>query len=85
MIQYLIIYFKKEASNVDKPLAISNMNKLMNQNIIENKKTQQGLDYFHLVKLSDTGNILNNFVNITPVETIIMKILQPLYPHAGEN
>ena len=38
----------------------------MNQNLIENKKTRQGLDSFHLVRLSDTGNTLNNFVNITP-------------------
>ena len=58
----------------------------MNQNIIENKKTGQGLDYFHLVQLSDIGNILNNFVNITPpVQTSITKILQPIHPQAVEN
>ena len=52
----------------------------MNQNLIENKKTRQGLDSFHLVKLSDTGNNLNNFVNITPpVETSTTEILQPLH------
>ena len=36
----------------------------MNQNLMENKKTRQGLDSFHLVKLPDAGNILKNFVNI---------------------
>ena len=34
----------------------------MNHNLIENKKTRQGPDSFHLVKLSNVGNILN----ITP-------------------
>ena len=38
----------------------------MNQNLIGNKKTRQGLDSFLLIKLSDAGNSLNNFVNITP-------------------
>ena len=71
---------------MDKRLLISITNKLMNQNIIENKKTRQGLNYFHLVKLSDTGNILTNFVTIIlPVETSTTKILQPLHPQAVEN
>ena len=57
-----ILYYiiKTEASDVDKPLIISITNELMNQNLIEIKKTRQGLDSFHLVKLSDTENILNN-------------------------
>ena len=83
ILDYII---KTEASNVDKPLIISITNELMNQNLIENKKTRQGLDSFNLVKLSDTGNILNNFVNITPpVETSTTEILQPLHPQAVEN
>ena len=57
---------KTEASNVDRFLIISVTNELVNQNLIENKKAQQGLDSFHLVNLSDAGNILINFVNITP-------------------
>ena len=58
----------------------------MNQNIIENKKTGQSLNYCHLVKLSGTGNILNNFVNIKPpVQTSTTKILQPLHHQAVEN
>ena len=57
---------KTEASNVDRFLIISVTNKLINQNLIENKKAQQGLDSFQLVNLSDAGNILINFVNITP-------------------
>ena len=58
----------------------------MNQNVVENKRTWQGLNYFHLVKLSDTGNILNNFVNITPpVEISTTKILQPLHSQAIKN
>ena len=54
ILDYII---KTEASNVDKPLIISITNELINQNLIENKKTRQGLDSLHLVKLSDTGNI----------------------------
>ena len=62
------------------------MNELMNQNLIENKKTWKGLDSFHLVKLSDTGNILNNLVNIIPpVDTSSTEIFQPLHPKAVEN
>ena len=63
ILDYII---KTEASNVDKPLIISITNELINQNLIENKKTRQGLNSLHLVKLSDEGNILNNFVDITP-------------------
>ena len=63
ILDYII---KTEASNVDKPLIISIINELINQSLIENKKTRQGLDSFHFVKLSDAGNILNNFVDITP-------------------
>ena len=63
ILDYII---KTEASNVDKPLIISITNELINQNLVENKKTRQGLDSLHLVKLSDTGNIINNFVDITP-------------------
>ena len=63
ILDYII---KTEASNVDKPLIISITNELINQSLIENKKTRQGLDSFHFVKLSDAGNILNNFVDITP-------------------
>ena len=78
ILDYII---KTEASNVDKPLVISVTNELMNQNLIENKKNRQGLDFFHLVKLSDTGNIFNNFVNITPlVETNTTEVLQPYIP-----
>ena len=74
------------ASNVGKPLIISITNELMNQNLIENKKTRQGLDSFHLVKLLYTANTLNNFVNITPpVETSATEILQPVHPLAVEN
>ena len=83
IIDYII---KTEASNVDKPLLISITNELINQNLIENKKTRQGLDSFHLVKLSDAGNILNNFVNSTPpLGTSTTDILQPLHPKAVEN
>ena len=63
ILDYII---KTEASNVDKPLIISITNKLINQNLIENKKTREGLDSLHLVELSDEGNILNNFVDIPP-------------------
>ena len=83
IIDYII---KTEASNVDKPLLISITNELINQNLIENKKTRQGLDSFYLVKLSDAGNILNNFVNSTPpLGTSTTDILQPLHPKAVEN
>ena len=83
ILDYII---KTEASNVDKPLLISITNELINQNLIENKKTRQSLDSFHLVKLSDAGNILNNFVNITPpLGTSTTEILQPLHPKAVEN
>ena len=83
IIDYII---KTEASNVDKPLLVSITNELINQNLIENKKTRQGLDSFHLVKLSDAGNILNNFVNSTPpLGTSTTDILQPLHPKAVEN
>ena len=79
ILDYII---KKEASNADKPPIISITNKLMNQNLTENKKTLQGLDSFHL----DTGNILNNFVNITsPVYTSTTEILLPLHPQAVES
>ena len=58
----------------------------MNQNLIENKKTRQGLDSFHLVKLSDTEYILYNFVNISPpLDTSTTEVLQPLHPQAVEN
>ena len=50
ILDYII---KTEASNV----IISITNELINQNLIKNKKTRQGLDSLHLVKLSDTGNI----------------------------
>ena len=77
---------KTEASNVDKPLIVSITNELINQNVIENKKTRQGLDSLHLVKLTDAGNILNNFVDIVPpFDTSTMKVLQPLHPEAVEN
>ena len=83
ILDYII---ETEASNIDKPLIISITNELMNQNLIENKKTRQGLDSFHLVKLWYTANTLNNFVNITPpVETSTTEILQPLHPQAVEN
>ena len=59
ILDYII---KTEASNV----IISITNELINQNLIENKKTRQGLDSLHLVELSDEGNILNNFVDIPP-------------------
>ena len=46
--------------------------------MIENKKTGQGLDSLHLVKSSDEGNILNNFVDITPpIDTSIAEVLHP--------
>ena len=65
---------------------ISITKELMNQNLIENKKTWQGLDSFHLVKLSNAGNILNYSVNIMPpVETSTTEVLQELYPQAVEN
>ena len=58
----------------------------MNQNLIENKKTRQGRDSFHLVKLSDTEYILYNFVNISPpLDTSTTEVLQPLHPQAAEN
>ena len=79
ILDYII---KTEASNVDKPLIISITNELTNQNLIENKKTRQSLNSLHLVKLSDAGNILNNFVDITPSTT---NVLQPLHPEAVEN
>ena len=83
ILDYII---ETEASNIGKPLIISITNELMNQNLIENKKIRKGLDSFHLVKFSDKGNILNNFVNITPpVETNPTEILQPLHPQAVEN
>ena len=44
ILDYII---KTEASNVDKPLIISITNELVNQNLIENKKTRQGLDSLH--------------------------------------
>ena len=50
ILDYII---KTEASNV----IISITNELINQNLIENKNTRQGLDSLHLIKLSDTGNI----------------------------
>ena len=65
---------------------ISITKELMNQNSIENKKTWQGLDSFHLVKLSNAGNILNYSVNIMPpVETSTTEVLQELHPKAVEN
>ena len=64
ILDYII---KTEASHVGKPLIISITNELMNQNFIENMMAWQGLDSFHLVKLSDTGNVLNNLVNFTPL------------------
>ena len=80
ILDYII---KTEASNVDKPLIISITNELINQNLIENKKTRQGLDSLHLVKSSDEGNILNNFVDITPpFDTSTTEVLQPLHPEA---
>ena len=58
----------------------------MNQGLKEKRKTWQGLDSFHLVKLSDAGNILNNFVNITPPDdTSTTEVLQPLLPQTVEN
>ena len=48
---------KTEASYVDKPQIISITIELMNQNLIENKKTRQGLDSFHLVKFLITLSI----------------------------
>ena len=52
----------------------------------ENKKTRQGLDFLHLVKSPDKGNILNNFVDITPAfDTSTTDVLQPLHPEAVEN
>ena len=48
---------KTEVSNMDKPLIVSITNELIDQHLIKNKKTWQGLDSFHLVKLSDTGSI----------------------------
>ena len=54
----------------------------MNHNLIENKKTRQGPDSFHLVKLSNAGNILNIS---PPVDTSTTEILQPLHPQALEN
>ena len=41
ILDYII---KTEASNVDKLLIISITNELVNQNLIENKNTRQGLD-----------------------------------------
>ena len=83
ILDYII---KTEASNVDKPLIISITNELINQNLIENKKTRQGLDSLHLVKSSDEGNILNNFVDITPpFDTSTTEVLQPLHPEAVVN
>ena len=58
----------------------------MNQNLIEHTKTRQDLNSFRLFKLSGTGNILNNFVNIIPpLYTSTTDILQPLHPQAVEN
>ena len=83
ILDYII---KTEASNVDKTLIISITNELINQNLIENKKTRQGLDSLHLVELSDEGNILNNFVDITPsFDTSTTEVLQLLHPEAVEN
>ena len=83
ILDYII---KTEASNVDKLLIISITNKLINQNLIENKKTREGLDSLHLVELSDEGNILNNFVDITPpFDTSTTEVLQPLHSEAVEN
>ena len=48
----LVYITKTDASNVDKTI-ISITNELINQNLIENKKTRQGLDSLYLVKLSD--------------------------------
>ena len=82
ILDYII---KTEASNVDKPLIISITNELINQNLIENKKTRQGLDSLHLVKLSDEGNILN-FVDITRLfDTGTTDVLQHLHSEAVEN
>ena len=79
ILDYII---KTEASNVDK-LIISITNELINQNLIENKKTRQGLDSLHLVKSSGEGNILNNFVDITPpFDTNTTEVLEPLHPEA---
>ena len=65
---------------------ISITKELMNQNLIENKKTWQGLDSFQLVKLSNAGNVLNYSVNIIPpVETSTTEVLQELHPEAVEN
>ena len=66
---------KTEASNVDRFLTISVTNEPVNQNLIENKKAQQGLDSFHLVILSDAGSILINFVNINPPDTSTTEVL----------
>ena len=53
----------------------------MNQNLIENKNTRQGLDSFSLVKLSDTEYILYNFVNISPpLDTSTTKFCNPYIP-----
>ena len=83
ILDYII---KTEASNVDKPLIISITNELINQNLIENKKTRQGLGSLRLVKLSDEGNILNDFVDITPLfDTSSTEVLQPLHPEAVVN
>ena len=81
----LVYITKTDASNVDKTI-ISITNELINQNLIENKKTRQGLDSLHLVKSSDEGNILNNFVDITPPFDIsTTEVLQPLHPEAVVN
>ena len=83
ILDYII---KAEESNVDKPLIISIKNGLINQNLIENKETWQGFNSFHLVKLSDAGNILNNYINNTPsVDTSPTEVLQPSHPQAVEN
>ena len=68
--EYII---ERETSNVDKTLIASITNELIEQSLIENKKTQQDLDSFHVVDLSKTGN------------TSTTKILQPLHPQAVEN
>ena len=78
ILDYII---KTEASHVGKSLIISITNELMNQNFIENMIARQGLDSFHLVKLSDTGNVLNNLVNITPLlKPALRKFCNPYIP-----
>ena len=78
ILDYII---KTEASHVGKPLIISIMNELMNQNFIENKKARQGLDSFHLVKLSEQEIFLTTLSILHPLlKPALRKFCNPYIP-----